>query len=193
MAETRICSIPDCNKPACNSRGWCHAHYWRWQKHGDPLGGGTAFGEPRKFYETVALKFLGDDCLLWPFGHSKGGYPQIWLNRQKRYVHRLVCEAHNGPPPDPNYETAHSCGNKSCVAKAHLSWKTHVENEADKVAHGTRLVGGAHSMARLSQSDISTIRALAGKVKQDELAARFGVTQAHISNIIRGQRWKPSP
>jgi len=30
------CSIPDCNKPTF-CRGWCSAHYSRWQRHGDPL------------------------------------------------------------------------------------------------------------------------------------------------------------
>lgn len=30
------CSIDDCNKPHF-CRGWCTAHYSRWQRHGDPL------------------------------------------------------------------------------------------------------------------------------------------------------------
>lgn len=34
------CSIDGCGKRAINSRGWCNAHYHRWQRHGDPLGGG---------------------------------------------------------------------------------------------------------------------------------------------------------
>ncbi len=33
------CSIPDCSRPL-HRRGWCNAHYHRWQRHGDPLGGG---------------------------------------------------------------------------------------------------------------------------------------------------------
>ena len=38
MATSRLCSIPGCGKAACNSRGWCNAHYIRWRKFGDPLG-----------------------------------------------------------------------------------------------------------------------------------------------------------
>lgn len=37
MATSRLCLIPDCNKPA-KSRGWCNAHYERYRLHGDPLG-----------------------------------------------------------------------------------------------------------------------------------------------------------
>ncbi len=33
-----VCAIDGCGKPRAN-RGWCHAHYHRWQRHGDPLGG----------------------------------------------------------------------------------------------------------------------------------------------------------
>jgi 5-methylcytosine-specific restriction endonuclease McrA len=35
MAQ-RICSIDDCGKSAV-ARGWCDAHYRRWQRNGDPL------------------------------------------------------------------------------------------------------------------------------------------------------------
>ncbi|MDB5612048.1 MAG: hypothetical protein JWP25_8948 [Bradyrhizobium sp.] len=40
MADSPICSIPNCGKPALNIRGYCNAHYIRWRRHGDPLGGG---------------------------------------------------------------------------------------------------------------------------------------------------------
>lgn len=32
----RNCSIEDCEKPSA-ARGWCHGHYKRWQKYGNPL------------------------------------------------------------------------------------------------------------------------------------------------------------
>lgn len=45
MAEgTRPCAIIDCPRPTGvpgSARGWCGAHYQRWQRHGDPLGGRT--------------------------------------------------------------------------------------------------------------------------------------------------------
>lgn len=35
MATSRVCSIPDCGKPA-KARGWCDAHYSWMRKHGAP-------------------------------------------------------------------------------------------------------------------------------------------------------------
>ena len=36
MKATRLCAIPGCEKPS-RRRGWCHMHYTRWYRHGDPL------------------------------------------------------------------------------------------------------------------------------------------------------------
>ena len=35
----QICSVEDCGKPSFQ-RGWCSAHWHRWQRYGDPLAGG---------------------------------------------------------------------------------------------------------------------------------------------------------
>jgi hypothetical protein len=37
------CSVEDCERiVAIKSRGWCSAHYQRWQKYGNPLDGGPS-------------------------------------------------------------------------------------------------------------------------------------------------------
>ncbi len=41
------CSVTDCDKPHFG-RGWCSAHYTRWRRHGDPLGGGPTPDPNRK-------------------------------------------------------------------------------------------------------------------------------------------------
>jgi 5-methylcytosine-specific restriction endonuclease McrA len=40
------CAIDGCTKPVgkVKSRGWCTAHYTRWQRHRDPLGGRARYG-----------------------------------------------------------------------------------------------------------------------------------------------------
>ena len=38
MADRAICSVEGCGKAAA-VRGWCHGHYHRWQRYGEPTGG----------------------------------------------------------------------------------------------------------------------------------------------------------
>lgn len=225
-----ICSIPDCGKPVINSRGWCGLHYQRWQKLGDPLrtkrarrgicsipdcgkphyGNGLCAshnsrlkrygdplllktaspGEPLRFVHEVAFAYEGDDCLIWPYGTS-GGYGVLDIDRKKRYVHRLVCEAVHGPAPTSRHEAAHSCGRGDfgCVARRHLSWKTPSGNQADKLIHGTMTRGTQHGNAKLTEDAVHAIRALEGVATYNAVARQFGVSISTVRDIQTRKRW----
>ena len=189
----KLCSIDGCGGKRI-ARGWCDIHYRRWKKHGDPLMlVKTPNGAPRSFYETVVLCHLGNDCLLWSFNRNDGGYGMLYdsATHSHTYIHRMVCEKVNGPPPTPTHQAAHSCGNgkRGCVTQAHLSWKTCKENAADKVRHGTQARGTGHYAAKLSDADVREIRRLAGYISQSEIGAMFGVKQTTVGGIIRRKSW----
>lgn len=191
MAVSRICSIDGCCKPACNSRGWCVAHYSRWRRYGDPLAGRVPHGEASRWL-LDHVTFSSDDCLIWPFARMHTGYGRVWLNGRLQVASRAMCELAHGNPPSRNYYAAHSCGKgrDGCVNPKHLSWKTRLENEADKRAHGTVARGEKNGRAKLSDADVMRIRELAGAVPQKELAAMFGVSPSLISMVIAGHRRK---
>lgn len=194
MAETRICSVPECSKPAF-ARGWCHAHYGRWRKHGDVDAGtplGTSPGAPMHFIETVALPYDGQDCLIWPFSRGTAGYGQIGVKRKPIGAHRIVCELFHGQPQSEELFAIHSCGNGhlGCVNPRHLRWGTSSDNALDAVAHGVLPIGARHHNARLTQDMVDEIRRLAGTAPQSALARKYGVAQTTISKIMRGVRWK---
>jgi len=186
MTVQRICSIPNCGK-SHKGHGYCYAHLTRLQRHGDPLGGGASRTEPKRFL-LAAFAHNADECLLWPFG-NKRGYGQILYEGKKKFVHRLVCEQAHGKPPTPQHEAAHSCGNgdKGCVAKAHLSWKTRRENEADKLIHGTHQFGENNPMAKLTEVDVRSIRL--DPRRHAEIARQFGITYSNVSAIKRRASW----
>lgn len=184
------CSIDGCVKPA-EKRSWCAAHYFRYRKHGDPLGGGVTPGTAAKFYEDFVLSHQDRDaCLRWPFSLSNG-YPfmNVYNGRRKVYVHRLVCENINGPPPTTNHEAAHNCGNSWCCNRFHVRWATPAENNADQLIHGTRIRGQEHRAASLTESDVRKIRLLKGTASQREIGKMFGVGQDVISRIVNRKAW----
>lgn len=189
MANSRLCSIPDCGKPSYR-RGYCISHYWRLRKHGDPLGGGTPNGEPLRFINEVAIQHFGEECLMWPYAKNDKGYGQIRLDKTT-YVHRYICMLAHGEPPTPEHEAAHSCGrgNEGCISPHHIRWATDVENEADKLIHGTHNRGARHGHAKLTKTDVLEIISLKGKKSQYAIAASFGVSQQAISNIHNGRNW----
>lgn len=73
------CSIDGCSKSLV-ARGWCHAHYKKWQLHGDPTHGRT--------YERER----GDGTI----NHS--GYVAVTVGASKKMQHVLVAEAALGKP-----------------------------------------------------------------------------------------------
>jgi hypothetical protein len=142
MAKGKICVIDGCCKPE-KARGWCNAHWYRWYRHGDPIAGRSAWGEPERWLREVAFCYEGDECLIWPFGRITAGYGNLYFGGEWGYAHRRVCEEVNGPATTPKHEAAHSCGkgHEGCVTKKHLRWATHAENMADMLEHGTSNLG----------------------------------------------------
>lgn len=148
--------------------------------------------EAQRFYREVVLAYDGDDCLPWPFALSDKGYGNIRHKGKHRIVSRLVCEEVNGPPPSPQHQAAHSCGNGhlACVTKGHLSWKTQKENSEDAVAHGTSAAGERHYSAKLRRADVEDIRSREATERRVDLAKAFGVTPGAIWQIINRRTWK---
>lgn len=191
MAKSRLCSIPDCGK-AHEAKGYCSAQYERLCRHGDPFGGGTSPGDPLRFIHESAVLHASDECLPWPFGKGPAGYAgMVLIDGKKVLASRYVCELVNGPPPTPEHEAAHSCGkgHEACIAPGHLVWKTHAENEADKLIHGTHGRGERNSKAKLTEAAVREILSLKGKETNPNLASRFGVVPQTISNIHTGRSW----
>jgi hypothetical protein len=176
------CAVVGCDKPIRNSRGWCQAHYLRWWRYGDPLGGSTATGAAARYFHDIVLPYHGEACLAWPFVATPQGYGQLWADGRMQLVSRLVCAALCGPPPTAEHQAAHSCGkgHLRCVAPSHLYWATRLENEADKVRHGTR--GG-----KLTATQVREVRSLIGTMSQAEIARQFSVIPSVINCIHKGR------
>jgi hypothetical protein len=189
VANTRLCSIPDCRKKHY-ARDLCYGHYMRQRRHGDPIAGRIPPGEALDWLEAH-LDHEGDDCLVWPYADDGKGYGVIKYDGRQQYAHGVICTRVHGPAPTELHEVAHSCGRGQfgCVNPKHLRWATRVENHADKLGHGTHTRGERSPAVKITEDDARQILALKGKMMQKDIAAKFGVTLGHVSNIHLGQRW----
>lgn len=138
------------------------------------------------------VSYDGADCLMWPF-MLINGYGQFGFAGKRYYAHRIMCEFVNGPPPSPDHEAAHSCGQGhcGCVHPKHLSWKTPSGNQLDRASHGTKNTWGRRGKITIEQAE--QIRALDGKMKQADIAKMFGISRSNVSFILLGKAWNSLP
>lgn len=146
----------------------------------------SSAGRVRSVRRKIILK-SGDS------GHC--GHQAVVLSdsprRVKRYVHHLVLEAFLGPRP-PGMVSRHLNGDSSDNSAPNLRWGTHEENYADQRRHGTANMGERNGRAKLTRSDVLSIRRLrstgytaSGIVDRLELPVHVTTVEA----VISGKTW----
>lgn len=175
------CEVAGCTKDA-KVKALCWSHYMRKRRHGDPLGGTTDRGAAQAFFD--AIPETGDGCLIWPFYRDPHGCAKMVVgDGRSDYVARRVCERSHGPKGQ-DFQAAHSCGNGhlGCVSPWHLSWKTRIANNEDRIIHGTW-------GTKLSEEQVREIRSADPALTKQELADRYGVTRQAIAWVISRKGW----
>lgn len=126
-----------------------------------------------------------DVCWLWQGAKDfEDGYGKLTIKGQQYRVHILMWEETYGPIPDGLY-VLHNCpggDTKNCLNPQHLWLGTQRDNILDSYHKGHR------TTARLSPDDIRTIRTLATRTTQAEIARLFDIDQGYVSQIIHGKR-----
>jgi hypothetical protein len=116
---------------------------------------------------------------------------QVMLGRDAHaYVHQLVCAAFHGPRPSDLHEVAHLDGDATNNRPGNLAWKTKIENQLDRIEHGTSNRGSQHGLHKLTEANVTEMRRLRREGwLQHQLADRYGVNQTTISDALTGRRW----
>jgi hypothetical protein len=133
---------------------------------------------------------------------TAAGYLRVHLSergfRRKIPIHRLVCLAFNGPPPEGRTDVLHGDLGRAVNIPSNLRWGDDRMNYADRRQFGEgglldrfhHRPGELHRFVRLSSFDIEEIRRLAGSLSQRVIAERFRINQGHVSNIVNFKRWR---
>lgn len=139
---------------------------------------------------------------IWTTGSNKlpkGGYLKPWLigngyemimlynntTPRKFLVHRLIAITFV-PNPQGLTEVNHKDGNHRNNRPKNLEWVTSSQNKA----HAWK--AGLYTHGKVSKKQADEIRSLylKGGIFQREIAERYGVTQAYVSWIVRGNNRK---
>lgn len=191
MAE-RTCSIQGCERPR-HGATWCHAHYRRHQKYGDPL----ALAQPSSRHHdlTLAERFWAkvdrsagpDGCWPWLAGRNHQGYGRFRIGGRgspTAHAHRVAWEVANGAIP-AGLLACHQCDNPPCCNPSHLFLGTTPDNVADRDSKG-RTASGERS-GRSKHLDHDRIFALRAEGwSQERIAQAVGCSQTRVGQILRG-------
>jgi hypothetical protein len=154
----------------------------------------------QNFFERHADKMVvggADECWHWTAAKNGKGYGSVGARGKVRLAHREAYEAIHGENSANGLVVRHRCDVPACVNPAHLELGTVADNNRDMVERGrhgrTAPKGVAHSMAKLTETDVRAIRAeyVRGGSTHNQLglARRFGVARTVIGRIVNRELW----
>ncbi len=186
--------LDDCQSPGCKGRrevtAYCGNCYASLRRSGELIKKtGRLRISTGHLWLIGAASYQGEDCLIWPFCET-GGYGVSAFKGQNFRVHIISCVAANGRRPSVDHVAAHNCGTSLCCNPRHLSWKTQKDNIADKVIHGTALIGEKHHQSKLTELEVREIRSLRGKITRKQMTVKYGVKISTIDNVLDGVTWR---
>lgn len=194
----KVCGVDGCQRKY-DARGYCTVHYKNLMRYGTPISPLVALEERNRIalsWINDHIRWTGDDCLMWPFRLNTQNRAVVSVLGKQSYVSRIMCLLAHGDPKCQTLLACHSCGegDRGCVNPQHLYWGTVKDNADDRRAFGAHMIGHWSHAAKLHDNDVAEIRRLSGKMTQERLAERYGVSKTYIGKIIQGKaRAAPSP
>jgi hypothetical protein len=146
-----------------------------------------------RFWAKVDRSGGPDACWEWTAARDADGYGQFSVggaaNNRMLRAPRVAYDLSHPDNPLGTRQCLHDCDNPPCCNPVHLHPGTNTENVRERSSRGRTVHGERHGRAKLSDADVSAIRSrYASGARQRALAAIYGVSQAHISEIVRGEQ-----
>jgi len=151
------------------------------------------FTQIDRFWKHVDRSGGPEACWLWNGYIRDNGYGSIGIHGREYKAHRVSFFIEHGRISNDRF-VLHRCDVRACVNPSHLFEGTPKDNSQDAVRKGrnTRLYGEQNGKAKLTRATVLTIRRMCrrGGVYQKDVAKQFGVSEATVSYVVNGGRWK---
>lgn len=146
----------------------------------------------RAYIEERVQMVPWSGCWLWDLSLANG-YGQFIIKRGGRQssarAHIAAYEAFVGPVPD-GLILRHKCDVPACCNPDHLEFGTFADNSRDMVERGRACCGDARPTSKIRAKDVRRIVADVERgVPRPIVAARHGVSEMSISNVMTGRTW----
>jgi predicted XRE-type DNA-binding protein len=132
-------------------------------------------------------------CWRWQGFTRETGYGIFGLNGKSYKAHRVSYFLAHGRIND-NLLVLHRCDVRSCVNPRHLFQGTAKDNSQDAVSkrRNTKMYGEQNGNHKLTTKQVMSIRRMCRehKLLQKNIARYYGVSEATVSYIANGGRWK---
>jgi len=146
--------------------------------------------KPPKLSEAEYL-LLREGCKIFKGCKDTKGYGLKRIEGKLYKAHRWIWEVIYGAIPKGKI-ICHRCDRPACVNVDHLFLGSHKDNAEDRDRKGRAScnVGMNNGFSRLSDEIVLFIKKSKGSFKQKDLAKKFGISQATVSDIQIGKTWK---
>lgn len=147
----------------------------------------------RRFWEKALVTADAQRCWVWQGGVNNNGYGQSIFHFNDgvtiRPAHRIAYRLAYGSIAK-NAVICHRCDVPLCVNPSHLFAGSPADNMADMVAKKRHKYGEQHNKAKLSASDVRSIREQYNKgASAQSLASCYGVSRSTIYFILQKRTW----
>lgn len=125
-------------------------------------------------------------CWNWIGSIDPEGYGRITIDGQNNLAHRLSLELILGKKLSKKLCVLHKCDNRKCVYPGHLYLGSKKDNAHDMMSRNRA------ALAKLKTYQIIKIRKLfnTGKFTHEDIAKKFDISRANITNIVNNKTWK---
>lgn len=146
------------------------------------------------FYPTLGDKLKAFSakvgrCRLWTGPLNPSGYAYVCYDARRTLVHRAALEVKLGRPLKAGSWACHAreCPFKHCIEADHLYEGTPQSNRDDDAALGKIHKGEQIIQSVLTEGEVRSIRK--DKRLLREVAADYGITEGHVSEIRHRKKW----